>query len=157
MPKEVKPVYSTVTNMEDIKRAFFNKDYATFRSLAKEHPFAYYKATYKYSSDNSGRPAYVAKNLLRGFVQQLDDYRKYLMVCFRCVVIDVDACTYTYQSYWMVNSRDPISTILGSLYDDYEFVKVEGDDEIAQVMQVMEKREDIKKCYIGCIYGVYHI
>ena len=27
VPKDVKPIYSTITNMEDIKRSFFSKDY----------------------------------------------------------------------------------------------------------------------------------
>ena len=80
--KEVKPVYSTITNMETIKREFFNKEYVNFQESMKQHPFKMYKAKYKYSSDNDGRPEFVARNLLRGFVQGLDDYRKYLLVCF---------------------------------------------------------------------------
>ena len=86
-PKEVKPVFSTITNMEDIKRAFFSKEYDAAYELIKQHPFKFYKGCYKYCSDNDGRPAFVAKNLLRGFVQNLDDYRKYLMVGFRCISI----------------------------------------------------------------------
>ena len=69
VPKDLKPVYSTIVNMEDIKRAFFNKEYDTFNALIREHPFKYYQVNYKYASDNTGRPQYVAKNLLRGFVQ----------------------------------------------------------------------------------------
>ena len=73
VPNEVKPVYSTIANMEDIKRAFFSKEYDTALELIKQQPFKYYSANYKYSSDNDGRPSYVAKNLLRGFIQGLDD------------------------------------------------------------------------------------
>ena len=112
----------------------------------------YYKANYKYSRDNIGRPAYVAKNLLRGFVQQLDDYRKYLMVCFRCIEVDPNAHEYKYPSYWIVNSTDPINDILGSLYEDYDFIKVEDDEAIRQLLTNMEKREDADPTLVGELY-----
>lgn len=142
LPKEVKSVYSTITNMEDIKRAFFCKEYETFNALVRQHPFKYYKVNYKYSSDNNGRPGYVAKNLLRGFVQGLDDYRKYLMVCFRCILVNKDTTEYIYPSYWIVNSNDDIKTILGSLYDDYDFINVEEEESITKLLKKMEKNED---------------
>lgn len=140
--KEVKPAYSTVTNMEDIKRAFFSKEYDTFHELVRQHAFKYYSVNYKYSSDNNGRPAYVAKNLLRGFVQGLDDYRKYLMVCFRCILSDPNTNEYTYPSYWIVNSNDNIAEILGSLYDDYEFSPVIEESDIHTLLHKMEKSEN---------------
>ncbi len=142
VPKEVKPVYSTITNMEDIKRAFFSKEYDTFHQLVRQHPFKYYKVNYKFSSDNTGRPGYVAKNLLRGFVQGLDDYRKYLIVCFRCILVDKDTTEYRYPSYWIVNSNDDIKTILGSMYEDYDFIDVEQEEAISKLLKRMEKNED---------------
>lgn len=142
IPKEVKPTYSTITNMEDIKRAFFCKEYDTFNTLVKQHSFKYYKVNYKYSSDNTGRPGYVAKNLLRGFVQGLDDYRKYLMVCFRCILVNKETNEYRYPSYWIVNSNDDIKTILGSLYDDYDFIAVNEEESIHKLLKKMEKNED---------------
>ena len=142
IPKEVKPVYSTITNMEDIKRAFFSKEYDNFNTLIRQHQFKYYKVNYKFSSDNTGRPAYVAKNLLRGFVQGLDDYRKYLMVCFRCILVNKEINEYRYPSYWIVNSNDNIKTILGSLYDDYDFIEVNEDEAITKLLKKMEKNED---------------
>jgi len=144
LTKEVKPVYSTITNMEDIKRAFFCKEYETFRQLVREQPFKYYKANYKYAEDNTGRPAFVAKNLLRGFVQSLDDYRKYLIVGFRCVShVDIDNVThYRYPSYWVVNSNDELKTILGSFYDDFDFISVEQPERIVRMLRRMEKNDD---------------
>lgn len=142
LPKEEsKPTYSTITNMEDIKRAFFNKDYETFNALVRQHPFKYYKVNYKYASDNTGRPRYVAKNLLRSFVQGLDDYRKYLMVCFRCVLFDKETNEYRYPSYWIVNSNDDIKTILSSLYDDYDFIVVEEEEAVSKLLNKMEKSD----------------
>jgi hypothetical protein len=45
--KEVKPVFTTITNMEDIKRSFFSREYETFHKIVREHPFRYYKVNYK--------------------------------------------------------------------------------------------------------------
>lgn len=153
LPKEVKPVYSTIANMEDIKRSFFSKDYETACHLIKQQPFKFYKVNYKYSSDNTGRPGYVAKNLLRGFVQGLDDYRKYLMVCFRCILVNKETNEYRYPSYWIVNTNDDLKTILGSTYDDYDFVTVEGDEAINKMLKKMEKNEDENdEALIGEVY-----
>jgi hypothetical protein len=153
LPKEVKPVYSTITNMEDIKRAFFNKEYETFHTLVSQHPFKYYKADYKYADDNTGRPSYVAKNLLRGFVQGLDDYRKYLMVCFRCVLVNKETNQYNYPSYWIVNSNDELKTMLGSLYEDYDFIVVDEAETIDKLLKQMEKNEDENNdALIGEVY-----
>lgn len=112
--EDKKPVFSTITNMEDIKRAFFSKDYDLFHQLIKDVPFKFYKANYKYADDNTGRPSFVAKNLLRGFVQSLDDYRRYFLTCFRC--ISIEEKRYNYPSYWIVNSNDDLKTIIGSIY-----------------------------------------
>jgi len=147
-PKEVKPVFSTITNMEDIKRAFFSKEYDAAYELIKQHPFKFYKACYKYADDNTGRPAFVAKNLLRGFVQNLDDYRKYLMVGFRCV--STEEKKYIYPSYWIVNSNDDLKTILGSLYDDFEFYPLVDEERIVRMYRNMQKNED--EALIGEVY-----
>jgi hypothetical protein len=149
--KEVKPVFSTITNMEDIKRAFFSKDYDTAYQLIRQHPFKFYKANYKYADDNAGRPAFVAKNLLRGFVQSLDDYRKYLMVGFRCIS-NVEN-SYSYPSYWIVNSNDDLKTILGSIYDDFVFIPVVEEERIVRMYRNMQKNEDeTDEALIGEVY-----
>jgi len=151
--KDMKPSHSTITNMEDIKRAFFNKDYENFNHLVRQHPFKYYKVNYKFSRDNTGRPGYAAKNLLRGFLQSLDDYRKYLMVCFRCIMSDKETCEYKYPSYWIVNSNDDIKSILGSLYDDYEFIAIEEEESITKMLKKIEKNDDENnETLIGEVY-----
>jgi hypothetical protein len=130
--------------MEDIKRAFFNKEYEIASELIKQHPFKFYEVNYKFSSDNTGRPSYVAKNLLRGFVQCLDDYRKYFIICFKCILINKDTNEYKYPSYWIVNTNDDLKTILGSLYDDYDFILIEEQEAISKMLKQMEKNEDTK-------------
>jgi len=148
--KEVKPVFSTITNMEDIKRAFFSKDYDAAYQLIRQHPFKFYKASYKYAADNTGRPAFVAKNLLRWFVQNLDDYRKYLMVGFRCISIEN---RYNYPSYWIVNSNDDLKSILGSIYDDFDFIPLVEEERIVRMYRNMQKNEDeTDEALIGEVY-----
>lgn len=157
--KEVKPVFSTITNMEDIKRAFFSKDYDTAYQLIRQHPFKFYKANYKYADDNAGRPDFVAKNLLRGFVENLDDYRKYLMVGFRCIS-NIEKSDphysyprYSYPSYWIVNSNDDLKTILGSIYDYFEFIPVVEEERIVRMYRNMQKNEDeTDEALIGEVY-----
>jgi hypothetical protein len=117
--EDSKKSYTIIHNMEDIKRAFFNKEYELFEELVKQHEFIYYKVSYKYSSDNDRKPDYVARNLLKGFGRALDDYRKYLLVCFRCK--EYEPIKYDYNSLWIVNTKDDLKTIIGSFYDDFDF------------------------------------
>jgi hypothetical protein len=122
--------FTTICNMEEAKRAFFSKEYELFDSLVKEQTeLKFYKVNYKYNSDKDDAPTFSAKNLVGGFVRSFDDYRKYFMICFRCFKDkDIEAITYTYPSLWIVNSLDPIQDIIGSLYDDYEFIQISDDD-----------------------------
>ena len=129
---EPEPVskFSILTNMEDIKRAFFtaeNNDYSQFIELVKIHNFKLYKVNYRYSSDKDGAPSFSAKNLVGGFVRNFDDLRKYFMICFRCFKNDVVPVSYSYPSYWIVNSEDPLEKIIGSLYEDFEFTQIKDD------------------------------
>lgn len=141
LTKEEKITFPTICNMEDAKRAFFSKEYDTFFDIISGHPLKFYKATYKWSDDNDGKPEFIARNLLRGFVQGLEPYKKYFMVCFRCILIDASTKRYAYPSYWIVNTDINITTILGSLYDDYKFMSVDEVD-VKTMLDEMKKSED---------------
>ena len=132
--------FNTITNMEDIKRAFFNKDYTLFESLIKQHELLYYKVTYKYASDKDGAPEFSAKNLIGGTIRQFDDYKKYFMICFRCW--KNSDTTYTYPSYWIVNSTDKISDIIGLTSEDFEFVQITSDVDKEIFLKEMQKEKD---------------
>ena len=149
--KEAKPVFQTITNMEDIKRAFFSKEYEQATTLINSHPFHFYKADYKYADDNTGKPDYIARNLLRGFVQGLDDYRKYLLVCFRCILIDPNEKKYDYPSYWIVNTPEDLKILLGDLYDDYVFTPVTN-ELVQPFLKEMEKQIDTNDNIVGEVY-----
>jgi hypothetical protein len=147
LTKEEKITFPTICNMEDFKRAFFSKEYDTFMSLIQQqqttnNKLKFYKANYKWADDNTGKPDFAARNLLRGFVQGLDPYRKYLMVCFRCILVDTDTKKYRYPSYWIVNTDVDMKTLLGSLYDDYDFITVEESESINKMLSRMRKNED---------------
>lgn len=114
--------FDTITNMEELKRAFFNNDYETFESQIKSHPFKFYNVEYKYNSDKDGVPDFSAKNLLKGFVRSFDSYRKYFMICFRCLKNQHET-KYKYESLWIVNTNEPFSNIIGSISDDFIFTE----------------------------------
>jgi hypothetical protein len=122
--KDTQPKFSTITNMEDIKRSFFSGDYNEFKKLVSLHPFKMYSGEYLYASDKDGSPDYSARNLVKGFVRNFDDYRKYFMICFRCYQHQNETNTYTYPSLWILNSNDCITNILGSSADDYKLTEI---------------------------------
>ena len=119
--KEKIKSYDTITNMEDLKRSFFNDDYENFESLIKSNNFKFYNVTYKYDTDKDNCPDYSAMNLVKGFVRNFDNYRKYFMICFRCNQEDKNIQKYNYNSLWVVNTKEPIQNIIGSLYDYFNF------------------------------------
>ena len=120
------PKFETITNMEDIKRAFFSGEYDKFEELVKEHNFTLLHGTYKWSSDKDGAPEFVAKNLLKGFVRKFDDFRKYFIICFRCVQETKSPNSYSYPSLWIVNTLD--DKLIDKFSDDFTFTKPEDSD-----------------------------
>lgn len=135
--------FECITNMEDLKRAFFNGEYETFNTAVKTSGFPLYSADYKYSSDNDGKAEFAAKNLVGGFVRNLEDFRKYLMVCFRCIKVSTDSepTRYEYKSYWIVNTNEPLINVIGSVYEDFDFVKIEstGMDHFLQMIKRLDE------------------
>jgi hypothetical protein len=137
--------FTTITNMEEIKRAFFNKDYELFEELIKKFNFKYYRADYKYSNDKDGAPEFIAKNLVKGFVRNLDDYRKYFMVCFRCYKNENN---YSYPSLWIVNSNDDIKNIIESIHDDYIYTEESNIPVFLKDIQKIEDENCIEESYV---------
>ena len=131
--------FNTITNMENIKRAFFTNDYDSFNTLVNDHKLKYYTADYKYSSDNDGKPDYIARNLLRGFVKQFDDYRKYFMICFRCYTNNKENAKYNYTSLWIVNTIDNMKEIIGDIYDDFIFTEIVDNTQFLFDIQKQQK------------------
>jgi hypothetical protein len=147
--------FDTITNMEDMKRAFFGGDYGVFEEQLKLHPFKLYKVGYKYNSDKDGVPEFSAKNLLKGFVRNFDDYRKYFMICFRCWKSQ-DKNEYKYDSFWISNTNEPIQNIIGSLWEDFEFEETsELDNFINMIKKIPETDEPVYVNGFTCIGESY--
>jgi hypothetical protein len=138
--------FNIIANMEEIKRAFFNGEYNEVEEQLKSIPFKFFKANYKYNSDKDGAPEYSATNLLEGFVRSFDDYRKYFLICFRCWKLNNNN-TYLYDSYWIVNSDEPISNIIGSTCEDFEFEEIHDSNLLFN--QIKKKLSDSEDCVYG--------
>ena len=135
--------FECITNMEDMKRAFFgceNNDLTQFNEIAYAYNFKLYIVNYKYSSDKDGAPTFSAKNLVGGFIRNFDDLRKYFMICFRC--FSHNDGTYTYPSYWIVNSNEPLQNIIGTIYDDFEFTECHDKEVFYKYMHKMNPEEE---------------
>lgn len=146
------PKFSTIANMEDLKRAFFCGDYEQFDQLVKSSPYKFFKSEYKFASDKDGAPDYSARNLVKGFVRSFDDYRKYFMICFRCLQATESPPTYTYPSIWIVNTLDPIANVIGSTVEDFDMVEVNDPDSITQLIQLIKKMDDTTPGYVAEAY-----
>lgn len=132
--EETKLSFSTITNMEELKRAFHNGEYEEFDSQCKANNFKYFTANYKYSSDKDGAQEFIARNLVKGFVRNMEELRKYFFVCFRCNQTDTTNRTYTYHSMWILNSNEPLKSVLGEMYQDFDFVEISGLDQVSNFL-----------------------
>lgn len=147
--------FDTIMNMEELKRAFFNKDYMVFEEQIKSNSLKFYKVGYKYNSDKDGAPDFSAKNLLKGFVRNFDDYRKYFMICFRCWK-NQHEIKYKYDSYWIVNTNEHIHNVIGSMAEDFDFFETSDiDDFISQIKKLPETDEPVWINEYSCIGESY--
>ena len=141
--------------MEEIKRAFFRSDNIFFEEELKKYIFKYYKVDYKYNSDKDGAPEFSAKNLVKGFIRNFDDYRKYFMICFRCWK-NMDKNEYKYESFWIVNTLENISNIIGSMEEDFIFNEINDFDKfINDFNKLLNNDEEIIKDNYICISEAY--
>ena len=145
--KPVIKTYKTLTNTFDnnCKKPFMSMysaepiegSFEIFGSELNSHPYGFYKAVYKFSSDMDGMPEYAAGNRNRGFLEQINDHRKYLFNVFRCVPTNENNKTYLFESLWIANLAnidetssktmdELIRELIGtSLYDDFEWTKID--------------------------------
>ncbi|QKF94483.1 elongation factor EF1b gamma [Fadolivirus algeromassiliense] len=124
--QEKKVAHKTLGNLEPVKRAFSNKEYAEFENLLKSQnpPYKYFSADYVDAGDFDGTPSFLSfklSNRLSGFVKSLEDCRKYLFCAFSCALVDGKA---VFKSFWIVNTDVPLDQVLGSEYDSFKFTPV---------------------------------
>lgn len=135
--------FETITNMEEMKRAFFGGDYEEFEKQLNAHKFKLYMVNYKYNSDKDGAPDFSAKNLLKGFVRNFDDYRKYFMICFRCWK-NKNKLEYKYNSLWIINTVEPVQNIIGSVCEDFEFEETFDVNSFFKSIKKLQETDEIE-------------
>ncbi len=132
--------FSTIGNLENAKRFFFNGNFEEFQKEIKSKPYKFYCVNYKYNSDFDGRMDFIARNFNRGFVQEFENIRKYFMIVFRCN--EVEPKVYQFTSQWIVNTNDTIETVIKSRYDDFDFQEITGEHDITTFMDNFKKTEN---------------
>ena len=135
--------FDTFGNLENTKRAFFNKEYEVFETELKKIPCKFYYATFRDSSEMDGRPDFVAKNFTTGLVKELDDFRKYFLTVFRC--FKNDNGTYTYESLWIVNTSD-VKKLYKDRYDDFTWK--DADDNFLNLFRPCEADNLVNEKYL---------
>ena len=123
--KETKVVYDKLTDLNDLKRSFFNPnntDFKPFSDVINEQQFHFYKGVYKYSADMNGKLDYMARNFNKSFIKRLEDFSDYLFVCFKCKS-DVPG-EYVYESYWLFNSIGKFEQDIIDENDDIQFENI---------------------------------
>ena len=117
--QEKKVSFTKIGNLEAVKRAFCNKEFAEFRTLLTQEPqFLFKTVEYNYAEDYDGRPEFIMKNKNRGFVQNVDKLRAYFFIAFSCFKKDDHV---HFKSFWIVNTTDDLKTVLEDDYDDFTF------------------------------------
>lgn len=146
--KEPVKKFDTIMNMEELKRAFFNNDIIVFEEQIKSNQLKFYKVEYKFNSDKDGTPDFSAKNLLKGFIRSFDNYRNYFMICFRCWK-NKNETKYKYDSFWIVNTNEQISNVIGNLYDDFDFTEVNDVDEFIKQIKKIDELDSDEQIYFN--------
>lgn len=130
-PSKPKPTYTTIANMDELKRAFHNRHNMediggkTFDQLLDEHPFVYLTGTYEHASDMTGKPEFIVKNFNNSFAKRLEDeMENYLFVKFVCL-FDESTNSYQFMSYWIINTLDPMCVLnLAGEHNDIDFADI---------------------------------
>jgi hypothetical protein len=128
-----KQAFSTLVNLENFKRDFFNKNDSWIDLLSEylsSKKVVVFYGKYKYNDEYENRPMYIAKNRVNGFERQTQEYRKYLCAGFRCVKHDTNN-DYVFDSLWICNSLEFYEHMKKSdEFEDFEFHEITDINEI---------------------------
>lgn len=149
--KEKPKKIETIMDLDSMNRAFFNDEFDSFEQQFLDCNLKMYYASYKYNSDKDDAPDFSATNLHQNFVQKCMNHAKYFMICFRCWK-NVSETKYKYDSYWLMNMNDPLSSVMGDFGDDFEFTEIL--DKNVFIQEIKKRSEPIKDDY-ECIRENY--
>ena len=144
--EDITTKYTTIFNMDDMKRAFFNKEYDIFDQHVREFTLndkngnvdrlcknaRFYSADYKYISDKDGYPEYAVMNYLKGFTRNCSKNVKHYLSCIRCWRNN-DEIKYQYETLWLVNAKEPLRLVIGDIYEDFEFIEIDETDFLTRI------------------------
>ena len=120
--QEPETKFPTTGSLEPCKSKFFAGDTISFMEELRSGRYRIYFTEYRFSNDYESSPTFVVDNLLRGFVQQLEDRRKYLFTGFKCIRINE---SYTINGIWITNCTLPMEQIVAGKYDDFEWEELD--------------------------------
>ena len=133
--------FEITCSLEPIKKKFFEHNIDAFRTELTSNSYRAFLAEYSYSNDYEGSPQFVVNNFLNGFVQQLEQERKYLFMGFRCVK---DNFTYSIQSAWITNTKIPMSELIKDKYDYFIWrdLNLSLEDDMIRLLTVLSQEDD---------------
>lgn len=124
-------------SLEPCKSSFFTGDNASFMKELATGKYRIYFSEYRYTNEYDGRPTFILENLLRGFVQQLEDKRKYLFTGFKCT----KNTSFNICGIWITNCTLAMQQIVGDKYDDFEWEELDVNivAHAEKMMRVLQK------------------
>lgn len=132
--EDVKKTFPTFGNLEGAKRALTNSDFEKFKEEIKAKPYNFYRGSYKYNRDNDNKPAFIATNLLTGFVKNMEDWKKFFFCGFRCVYSS-DTGIYEYPSIWIANCADSDAKQMLDIYFEDHGLTLINSDQIDSIIE----------------------
>jgi hypothetical protein len=145
-PKKTNPLdklEKSATSLDSLKRGYndhkkTDSKFFTQESFLKDFDqkgFSIYQASYKYNDDFTGRPDFVNRNAVNGFVQNLDDARKYAFGSF--ILVDMGKDVKHLTSYWILRGQEPIKDVFDSFLDDNVWVKLDVNEETCKLLDTV--------------------
>jgi len=106
-PQEVVPEQNLVMSFETLKRAFFNKEFDTFKETLTL-PLRFYHCLYERDEADDRLMEFILINRNTGFTQSFEEMAKNSCVKFVCYRKDNQVF---FESFWIVNETTPLKEL----------------------------------------------
>jgi len=134
--------HQLTASLEPCKSKFFSND-ASFLNDIIDNNFQVYYGEYVDIADYDGKPEFIVKNLVKGFVQQLDNERKNLFTAFKCTKDE----NYQISSLWICNCVSPLVEIVPSMNENFalEKLNINDADDVTKILSIFNKNDNDPK------------